>query len=712
MRSWLSVALLFLLSCPTGFALSPERTVFELQHTAWTADKGGPTAVQALAQTSDGFLWVGSVNGLFRFDGIRFERFEDIYGTLLPSNYVYSLWAAPAGGLWIGYRLGGASFLNQGRLTSYTERDGLPAASTNGFTQDQQGVIWIATSGGLVHLDGQRWRAVGPAQGYPGVLTRHVYVDRSGTLWASTQDKVFALRRGASRFDTLAIPATYGTVVQAKDGTLWLADSDRGIRKLTAAPAAGSQVEWSSHTGSKGMLFDRDGTVWIGTGEGIAHLGAPPAALTGKPLQFFDAADGLSGNRVTSVLEDREGNIWFGTSDGLDRFREVPLVRIPTPPRGQYFSVIPGDAGAVWVSTSGEGLFAVHADVTAVPGAPREVICTYRDPDGTVWLGGMRALWKSTHTGWAAVSLPGDLAGPVPDIQAIAKDGAGDLWVSIVASGVYRLVDHAWIPFGNQPALPRLTAIAEAADPAGHVWFGYINNHVARFDGSEVRNFTAADGLHVGNVMVINARGKDVWVGGELGLAQFDGTRFRTLPMTAGRILSSVSGIVVTASGDVWVHAAEGVVLIPEDEVRRAADDPRYDIQPRIFSFQDGLLGSLQGVRPLPTAALGSDGKIWFASTHGVVWVDPQHLPRNTIAPPVWIESLEADGRRQRPAGHLTLPARTHNLQINYTAPAFRYPNGSNSATSWGTWIRGGNRPADAARPSTRIWLQATIAFT
>src|ERR1700689_1242107 len=177
-------------------ALPPDLAIAQFYHTAWTVKEGAPTNIYSLAQTRDGYLWMGGPAGLFRFDGARFERIDAVHQHPLPSTFVHALWAPPSGGLWIGYSFGGASFISSARITNYGEREGLPVGSVRGFAQDKSGVIWIASTRGLRRFDGSQWVDVGAALGLPKTYVSTLAFDRSGTLWIAVDNSIMFLPPG------------------------------------------------------------------------------------------------------------------------------------------------------------------------------------------------------------------------------------------------------------------------------------------------------------------------------------------------------------------------------------------------------------------------------------------------------------------------------------------------------------------------------------
>jgi signal transduction histidine kinase len=354
----------------------------------------------------------------------------------------------------------------------------------------------------------------------------------------------------------------------------------------------------------------------------------------------------------------------------LDRFRESRLTRVDLATDSDSFALAAGDGGAMLVGAdSSHGALKVTAGSTVevLPG-PRDITCAYRDPDGIVWFGGREMLWRSAGQRWLPIDLPLDSPGkPNFGVQAITKDRSGVLWVSIVRAGVFRLLDGKWSRYGPP-------AVSLTTDTDGRVWLGYPNSQVQVVDKDTVRHLSATDGLNVGAVLSIAVRPGHVWVGGEAGLARFDGRRFNTVTRKGGASLPSITGIIETAEGELWLNTSEGALRVPADDVRRVVSDPRYPVRYTLLNFLDGMPATPPTVRPLPTMAEGTDGRLWFATTNGIAWTDPRQVTRNVLKPTVDVQSMLADGVRYEPSTGLRLPTRTRNLQIRYTALSLSIP--------------------------------------
>jgi len=676
----------------------PSRAMDEFLHTAWTVNEGAPSATVALAQTTDGYLWLGSPTGLVRFDGIRFEHFEELPYKKLPFSDVSALLATPDGGLWIGYRTGGVSFLKAGQVDNYGEKEGLPSAQVLRFVMDGEGAIWMANSRGLMRFERSHWAMVGAEQGFTAGFIEAMLLDRSGRLWIGTRDSVFLLPPHGNVFQAYKVPGG-AELGQMPDGKVWMwspevpwtsPDTMPQVAPGQGEPYSATSLSTLTSTGTEHYFIGAaaDGTLWtneFGLRQGINRI--PPSAwpptkehrANDQAREGFTHQDGLTDDTVNEFLEDREGNVWIATRKGLDRFRRENVHRAPAPIGDTIRSsvLLPDENGALWAARAdgNQPFTRIQNDNVTFYGKPRKAVSLYRAVDGAIWIGGFATLTRFANGRFDDVPIPADLRpGESWKIQAIAGDTSGSIWVSIIQNGVYRLQGGKWQKFGGLAALPHLTAITLWNGADGRVWFGYMGNRMAVVDGDKVRTFSAPEGLAVGNVLAITGKGDHLWASGQSGLAFFDGNRFRMVATDADGAFNGISGIVETGSGDVWLNQAAGVAHIPAAEIRSKLSDPQYRLRYQLFDSLDGLQGTATQLSPLPSAILGTDGRIWVGGTEGVSWIDPVQIYKNPLPPPVSIQSVVADGRNYRPQAGIELPPLPANVAIAYTALSLSIP--------------------------------------
>jgi signal transduction histidine kinase len=498
--------------------------------------------------------------------------------------------------------------------------------------------------------------------------------------------------------------ASVDLLAVAPDGSIWGVEHGLGLFPVADAygNALPAPVVAYADTAAFAVTFARGQPALLTSTTGrlvrlwLRGTSPDPESSLGRPGTAeipFSRSAGMSGDRVMAALYDREGTLWVGTPTGVDRFRETKLTPVSWPGHVNWPAVAPDTSGSVWVAARNgapSALFAVGARVVPQPGVPKTLTSIYRDMRGAIWLGGESGLWERKGSAFTPVRLPPppsrDMNPALLQVHAIAKDREDRLWVSITYDGVHRRrVDGSWERFEATQGLGRAVANVITTDSSGRTWLGYPSGQVALVVGDSVRMFAASEGLDVESVLAISVHGDRVWVSGQLGVAALttregggrSDERFVTLA-TSGETLRGVSGVVETADGELWLNGADGVTRIATVEVRRALTEHGYKAQYERLDYRDGIEPPAPQVRPLPSAVAGTDGRLWFTSAGGVSWIDPRSVRRNAVPPPVHLRALSAGGRRLligTAAGEVVrLPARTTALSVSYTAYSLAVP--------------------------------------
>ena len=673
--------------------LDPSLDVSQYAHTAWKVSEGFNTGtIRAIAQTPDGYLWLGAEFGLFRFDGVRAVPWQPPAGEQLPSSLIRRLLTSRDGTLWIGTDKGLASW-KDGRLARYPD---IPAQRVDALLEDKEGAIWVGVetipTWRLCAIRNVRVECSGE-EGSLGLGVGTLLEDRSGNVWTGTGTGMWKWKPGVPNRIPLSGPtAEIHALVEDNNGALLVATRG-GIKRLVdgkieAYPLPGAGPEFNPFW----LLRDRHGGLWIGTiDQGILHV------HQGR-IDRFTQPDGLSSDSTEALFEDREGNVWVCTNNGLDRFRDFAVTPIPIKQgltNAYVESVLTSRDGSVWLGTR-SGLYRwndgrltlYRKQPTREPGTAPQIIesrlpddfqsSLYQDHRGRIWVFSRNGAAYFEHDRFVPVrAMPGGFA------HSITEDRAGDLWICQDQALFHLLRGGAveQIPWAS--LRPQGLALVVFADPLqGGLWLGFSEGGVAYFKDGKVRaSYGTADGLGEGRVNAVHSdQDGTLWVATEGGLSRVKNGVVTTLTNLNGLPCRSTHEIAEDETHALWLYMACGLVRIARPEVEAWAANSRQTIQATIFDNSDGLRSAAVAGGLSPRVDKSSDGRMWYVSEGGVFVIDPRRLDRrefsfNKLPPAVHIERVIADGMTywQSLAGdvlssHPKLPPLVHNLTIDYAA--------------------------------------------
>lgn len=649
------------------------RPIHQLVHRTWEAKEGAPTGIHVLAQTSDGYLWLGTAFGLVRFDGVRFTPFEPRANDTLPDLAVRDLLASRDGTLWIVWESGAVSHLANRRLTSYGTGDGLPPVFQ--LAESSRGDLVAGTERGLAQLVDGEWRDVASKWGFTGTVGRALWFDSRDALWVETADRVVYRPSGSPRFLDPGLPLArtpwQADFAESADGTVWMAEVARSVHTLRRV---GEDIPQSEvQVGSYSLLIDRRGSLWIGTaGDGLRRVIDPSTirghsvAQFGPEAEQFTEKDGLLSNVVRDMLEDREGSIWVASDRGLERLSEGSLVPFTTPGGHRPRAVLSAPDSSVWIAA-----YNVN-ELTRIGPRGRDDVRTplcwcyhmARDFSGGIW--GFIDTTVAHFHGLTPTRVP--LKGrKLLGMEAIAIDPSGTVWISDRGVGLVRIVRNRVEPVLSSEELGRARVLI--SDSKGRIWAG-SGSRVVLYDHGELSVFGTADGLGAGQISAVyeDDRGT-IWALGSSGIHEFEGGRFRGLSEHQTLPGRAVFAMQEDDLGARWLATPAGLIRLAPGELERALVDTGHVIQYRTFDRFDGLPGSIP-LSMLPMLTRSMDGRIWVAADEGVAVIDPRDLGRNDVPLNVLVETVHIDGRELPPFDINSVPARTSDLEIDYTSTA------------------------------------------
>jgi signal transduction histidine kinase/ligand-binding sensor domain-containing protein len=680
----LSLAMLF--GAQSALALDAKVPLSEYHHDIWTGKDGAPGEVAAMAQTADGWLWIGSSNGLYRFDGVRFRRFEALSGEVAPKRPITALTALRNGDLLIGYIYGGLSLLHDGHISHFPSKVGqVPMSPVLSALIDDDGVPWAATTRGLLRLRDGAWHEAGVEMGLPQGGVSNLMVDQYAQMWIAAGEQLMVLERGAKRFTPVLDGVHAVNLGASPDGRLWLDTHE----KLIPVPPrhqgpVKSRPAWMAQShGQENGLFDRDGNYWalacpvgvcrtdgVGLGPGqTLMLNAAPSSKLDQPWQVSH----LTGN---VLFEDRDGNMWVGTQAGVERFRNNRLAAVKLSGGERMFSFARDASGHVLAMARPTGeLWQLREGAATVlrrfaPG-PFGVIANAAD--GALLVADGERIERSTADKVEIIDYPDDPDGKRGNtkVTRVMDDGRG-LWISIARRGTFRWRDGKW---NTQAELNIPAALTFAAPGApGAVWFGYTDGAVVHFDNGRITKYATDGEDDIGAVSFLHG-GDAVVAGGGSGLAVLLDGRFRRLHVADPDVLSSISGMVTAANGDRWLNGGKGVVYVKAADWKAALAAPHVPLKYVLYGVLDGYPGFAATAVRLPSALADVDGQLWFAGVSGIARFDSNKAAPAPQAPLTKIETLVAQGKRHLDFSKpLELKAGTSSFRIEYTALSYTMP--------------------------------------
>lgn len=659
--------------------LPEARAQRQITHSSWTTAEGVPGMVSALAQTHDGYLWLGTYEGLYRFDGVTFERIAPASGHPSGAIPVTAVFVTHQGELFVGYAgRGGVEIYRNGRLV----RVAMPSApgEITSFAEDREGGIYAIGGrepGALYRFWRGAWQHVGQSRGLPSETIWSVFTAGDGTVWVATAKHLFFLRRGANRFEDTGEQLVDGAgFAQDRQGDIWIsgpfgtrmvADYPRGLRR-PRKPVFYSALAPVSRVA---LLFARDGALWGSTyTDGLFRIDAPENAFSRKAsIQHFRTSDGMTSNQAVAILQDRENNIWAATENGLDQFRmaDVEQVRLPpqTSPRGYKMAV--DASGGIYVA-SGRTLY--RAGSNGVPVAIRQArqpsaLCA--DPSGGIWMAvGERVEKLLGDRTVGAFAVPG--AQPV---TGCGVDRSGRLWVARPSAGVFVLDRGKWSRFALPENAERPKDVI--MDRAGNPVVMFSNRALLLVSATGASRYLDGDSIGVSGLTGVFPTDFGLLVAGGTGIARWNGREFDRLSIDEYPWLRGVRGLAQTKSGETWMLNNKGIHRVASARFKAAFDHAHTALPHLTLGQEDGLSSHPTGEEGAQ-AAVAEDGRIWFITRQSAIRVDPSRLMSNPRIPTVLIRGLTADGKRYADPKSVDLPAGTRNLSISYTALSLSVP--------------------------------------
>jgi signal transduction histidine kinase/ligand-binding sensor domain-containing protein len=666
------------------YGLDPSRHISQYGHAVWHVQDGLVAATSPITQTTDGYVWIVTANGLARFDGVNFFPWTPPRDILDFRRRFTNLLGASDGSLWMGTP-SGLGRLKDGHFRSYSKPD--DRWGTSSIIEDHAGGIWVTRyrvppeEGTICQALDEGLHCYGPADGVSVPYGLGLAEDTQGNFWIGSQYLcrwkpgsicVDYLRNGPNDAEINAIAvASSGPSPIVWAGVIGFGRKG-GVQRFSAGkwspyPIAGPDgvaVE------SEAMLFDHDGSLWLGTEkEGLYRI-------HDDMVEHFGPADGLSGHQVAAIYEDHEKNLWVTTDGGMDMFRNSPVTSYSFKEglSSSYPSTILASRdGSIWIGNH-DGIEVLRdSRKQNLPDwrGGNETHSLYEDHNGTIWFSSGNDLVYWDHKHVHVLKLPNLASTEI--VTGITEDAQLRLWV---------LSSTALFRFDQRQVEQRIELPKDfvhwghlVPDLQGGIWISDNAHHMFHYSNGQFQTTDLKDtgGANATIVDMIADPDDPLLVATLSGLFRWDGRRWTVLDVRNGLPCAQFISIVKDAHGSLWLGASCGLLKIDTSELARWRRDADVKVAVKAFDRLDGAYPGQKDIGQ-PYATRAPDGRIWFANGFEVETFDPEHLFQNSVLPPVHVQTVIADNKTYDPSSAVALPARTRNLEVDYTALSFSVP--------------------------------------
>ena len=655
----------------SAHALDPARFLTQYGHQAWLLQDGELRApVYPMAQTPDGYLWIGTQAGVVRFDGVRFVPLDKLAGKSLD-GFIGALWGASDGSLWIGTRKELARWQGN-QLTVFTGYHPL------NLVEDEGGTIWFFSASEnkqVCAVEGTRVHCHGKDDGLdmPAECCGRMSTDGKGTFWIGTQKHVVRWRNG-TRSETYAVDAVIkggviGDMITSPDpGAVWVGviapGPGLGLQRLANGklePFARPGFDGSS-LAVQAMFRDREGTFWVGTVQSGIYRILPDR------VDHFESKDGLSSDCIYSMFEDAAGSMWITTSKGLDRLRELRVSSFTTREGlavDEVDSVLASRNGTIWMGTALSLEILEHGRVRSVGAAQglpgSQVTAMFEDNQGRLWLGVDNKL--SIYVEGKFKLIPGMDGNQFGWVVALTQDKQGDMWAAIRSDPrkTVRLRDDRVVEELVAPSFP--VAQSLSPDPTDGIWIGRRDGDFARLRSGSLESFATGVGSSI--KQIVATPGGEVFGASAKGLVLLKDGAVRVLGANNGLPCDAIYGFVEDDRKALWLQMDCGIVRVERAEVEQSSKDPGHTMHSEVLDVLDGVHA---GFSPFGRPVRTPDGRLWFGNGVNLQMLDPSGTDGGGTALPIYVEQVVADHTFYPLSERLTLPALTRDVQIDYTA--------------------------------------------
>ncbi len=628
-----------------AFALDPTRLITQYGHDVWN-DEMPQSTVHAIVQTRDGYIWLGTYEGVIRFDGINFVSYNNRNTPQLKRPGVLALYEDSKGNLWIGMLEGGLCRLTDGQFTPYGMDKGLSNENVRAIYEDKKGNLWIATDNGLNLFKDNKFTIYKTDQGLPSNIIRAVSEDTQGRLWVGTEEGLSLWQN--DKFVTYTqkdgLPSnTVRAIHPNQDGSLWLSTPSGLVYWKNGVEKTYNTQNGLSTNNIRTLITDLAGNLWIGTDNGGLNR------LFNEKIDNYQIKDGLSNNNVRYIFEDREGSLWVGTTSGLNRFRDSKFTNLTTiDGLADDFvrTVLEDSKGNIWIGTDGGGLSCFSdnkfTNYSTKDGLVNDLVRSLmQDRDGNLWIGtndGLSFLKDNKFTNYTTKDGLSNNS-----VYSILQDREGSIWIGTNGGGINLFKDGKFTRYGSQEGLTNASIRTIFEDRDANLWFGTYTG-LTKLKEGKFTTYTQKDGVSGTSVFSAYQDNQgDIWFTTNDGFTRLKNGKLTPYPSKIGLFLGLSFQILEDNKGYFWASTAKGIICVKKSDFDEYDKGTRQSISYTIYGKTDGMNTNQCNGASQPCAMKSRDGRLWFATAKGVTTIDPNKIKLNLLPPNVYLTKIVVD---------------------------------------------------------------------
>lgn len=666
------------------FSLYSMESIDFLQHNVWTIEDGLPmNTINAVTQTNDGYLWLGTEAGLARFDGVNFRVFNHEDTPAFSSNVVSFLMVDGKGILWIATRMGGVvRRYENGTFDSITQDSGLLNNDVWCIMESVDESIWIGTWTGLNRIVKGKITEVPLPGDLPSRAVSSLLECRNGCIWAGTRGGGLVwIKKSGAAFESEFIGLEgmhITTLFEDRKGAIWIGTVENGLFKSWKD----NQISFTTKDGLstnhiRCLYEDRFGNLWIGTeGGGINIL---TSSVEGNRIYVYRNQEEFTSSGVLGFYEDREGTLWICTDGrGLNSLRETKITTYSTKNGLSYpnvYGIFQDSKGRIWVGTKGYGVnyFKDNRIYTLTTGdglSSDSVVSIAEDPLGSLWFGTLGGGVNQYKNGrFQVFTTQHGLS--YNFTRSVYVDPQGNVLVGTTNGGIHQFLNGRFILIADIKF--RVNVLFR--DSREYLWAGTLGSGACRMKDGKIEVLNTRKGLSDNIVTCFHQdREGTLWIGTIKGLNRFKNGRFSGLFKKHGLPDDVVYCILEDHKRDFWISSNRGIYRLSRKEVDAFFAGKIQKVTPIVFGKESGMRSVECNGGNQPPGWKSRDGKLWFPTTNGVSVIDPKNMGMNKLPPPIVIEKITFDGTSHHAREMVIIPPGKNNLGIHYTALSFIVP--------------------------------------